>query len=336
MFSFWTILFLFFGFYLLIKSADILVDGAAGMAKRFKIPRLIIGLTLVAFATSAPEMTVSLIAAIQGSVDMSIGNVIGSNIANIALVLGSAALIRNISVSRSTLTKGIPLSILAMAVLIFIGYDTIFQNHNVAFNRLTLGDGLILLCFFIVFLYYIYGDFKSTQIREEEIEKKERRHYKDSLWFLSLMIFGGLAGIMVGGKLVVDQAVVIAAALGVSEALVGLTVVALGTSLPELVTAVVAAYKKENDIAVGSIVGSNVFNVFLVLGVTSSFVTLNFEPRLIVDAIYTLFVTLLFYVFLVKEKQLTRLSGTVLLFLYVIYIVSLTFRETIFAYVPAL
>lgn len=312
------------------------MDGAAGMAKRFKIPKLIIGLTLVAFATSAPEMTVSLIAALQGSVDMSIGNVIGSNIANIALVLGAAALIRNISVSRSTLTKGIPLSILAMAVLIFIGYDTIFQNHNVGFNRLTLGDGLILLCFFIVFLYYIYGDFKSTQVREEEIEKKERRHYKDSLWFLSLMIFGGLAGIMVGGKLVVDQAVVIASALGVSEALIGLTIVALGTSLPELVTSVVAAFKKESDIAIGNIVGSNVFNVFLVLGVTSSIVPLNFEPRLILDAVYALFVTLLFYVFLVKDKQLTRLSGTVLLFLYIIYIVSLTFRETIFAYVPAL
>ncbi len=327
---------MFFGFYLLIKSADILVDGAAGMAKRFKIPKLIIGLTLVAFATSAPEMTVSLIAALQGSVDMSIGNVIGSNIANVALVLGAAALIRNISVSRSTLTKGIPLSILAMAVLIFIGYDTIFQNHNVGFNRLTLGDGLILLCFFIVFLYYIYGDFKSTQVREEEIEKKERRHYKDSLWFLSLMIFGGLAGIMVGGKLVVDQAVVIAGALGVSEALIGLTIVALGTSLPELVTSVVAAFKKENDIAIGNIVGSNVFNVFLVLGVTSTIVPLNFEPRLILDAVYALFVTLLFYAFLVKEKELTRLSGTVLLFLYVLYIVSLTFRETIFAYVPAI
>lgn len=327
---------MFFGFYLLIKAADILVDGAAGMAKRFKIPKLIIGLTLLALATSAPEMTVSLISALQGSVDMSIGNVIGSNIANIALVLGSAALIRTISVSRSTLTKGIPLSILAMAVLIFIGYDTIFQNHNVTFNRLTLGDGLILLCFFIVFLYYIYGDFKSTQVREEDIEKKERRHYKDSLWFLSLMFFGGLAGIMVGGKLVVDQAVVIAGVLGVSEALIGLTIVAFGTSLPELVTSVVAAFKKENDIAIGNIVGSNVFNVFLVLGVTSTIVPLNFEPRLILDAIYALFVTLLFYVFLVKEKRLTRLSGAVLVFLYVIYIVSLTFRETIFAYVPAI
>lgn len=334
MLSFWTILFLFFGFYLLIKSADVFVDGAAGLAKKYKVPKLIVGLTLVAFGTSAPEGTVSLIAALQGSADISVGNVIGSNVANIALVLGIAALLRAIPVSKSTLSHGIPLSILAMVVLIVIGYDTFFQNHGVAFNRLTLGDGLILLFFFVVFLYYIFGDFKSAQQQEEEIEKKEMRHYRDSIWFLSLMIAGGMAGIMVGGKLVVDQAVVIATSLGVSEAIVGLTIVALGTSLPELVTSVVAAFKNEKDIAIGNIVGSNVFNVFLVLGLTAVVIPVNFDPTLLVDAVYTLAVTVLFFFMLLKRKQLTRFSGAVLLALYVFYIVSLVFRENFVNYIP--
>jgi len=160
------------------------------------------------------------------------------------------------------------------------------------------------------------------------------RHYKDQMWFLSLMVTGGLAGIMVGGKLVVDQAVTIASALGVSEAVIGLTIVALGTSLPELVTSVVAAMKNEKDIAVGSIVGSNVFNVFLVLGVTSVIVPLNFDPKLLLDALYALGVILIFYVFMIKERQLTRFSGSILLFLYGFYIVSLGYREVIQASFP--
>jgi cation:H+ antiporter len=323
-------LFLVFGFYLLIKSADVMVDGAAGLAKRFKIPKMVIGLTLVAFATSAPEGTVSIIAALQGSSDLSVGNIIGSNMANVALVLGVAALLRTIPVTRNTLTKGVPLNILALIVLIVMGYDFFFQNNSVEFNRLSLGDGIILLFFFVVFLYYIFGDLKAAQAKEVEIVKKEMRHYKDSLWFLSLLIFGGLAGILVGGKLIVDQAVVIAGFFGVSEAVIGLTVVALGTSLPELVTAVVAALKNEKDIAIGSIVGSNVFNVFLVLGLTSIIVPLNFDPALLVDAIFTLIVTLIFYIILIKERQLSRLFGSVLLSMYFLYIVSLIFREVIF------
>jgi len=334
MLFFWTILFLLFGFYLLIKSADVFVDGAAGLAKRYNIPKMIVGLTLVAFGTSAPEGTVSLIAALQGSADISVGNVIGSNLANIALVLGIAALIKAIPVSKRTLTHGIPLSILAMVVLIVVGYDSFFQNHDVAFNRISLGDGLILLLFFVVFLYYIFGDFKSAKLQEEEIEKKEMQHYRDSIWFLSLMIVGGMAGIMVGGKLVVDQAVIIAMALGISEAIVGLTIVALGTSLPELVTSVVAAFKNEKDIAIGNIVGSNVFNVFLVLGVTAVVIPINFDPALLVDAVYTLAVTVLFFLIIFKRKQLSRFSGAVLLGLYIFYILSLVFRESFIGFIP--
>lgn len=330
--TFWTLLFLIFGFFLLIKSADVLVDGAAGLAKKFKIPKVIVGLTLVAFGTSAPEGTVSLIAAIQGNADISLGNVIGSNIANIALVLGIAAMIRKITVRRVTVTKEIPLAALAIAALIFMGYDQVFQQQDNISNTIAMGDGFILLAFFVVFLYYIFGDLKSTQAQEEEIEKKERANYKESLWYLGLKIFGGLAGIMVGGKLIVDQAVVIASSFGVSEALIGLTIVAMGTSLPELATAITAALKDEDDIAVGSIMGSNIFNVFLVLGITSIITPLSFDPTLLLDSLFALFITIIFYIFLLKEKSLGRFHGSLLVFFYVIYLVSLGFRETVIAY----
>lgn len=330
--TFWTILFLIFGFFLLIKCADILVDGAAGLAKKFNIPKVIVGLTLVAFGTSAPEGTVSIIAAMQGNANISLGNVIGSNIANIALVLGIAAIMRTITVRRVTITKEIPLSILAVAALIFLGYDQFFQQQDVGFNNLALGDGLMLLSFFVVFLYYIFGDLKSTQQQEEQIEKKERAHFRETYWYLGLLIVAGLAGILVGGKLVVDQAVIIAAAFGVSEALIGLTIVAVGTSLPELATAVVAALKNEDDIAVGTIMGSNIFNVFLVIGVTALIRPLTFDPTLLLDSFFALFITMLFYIFLMKEKKLTRFYGSILVFFYVIYLVSLGFRETVLAY----
>jgi len=328
---FWVVLFLLFGFYLLVKSADILVDGAAGLGKRYKIPKLVVGLTLVAFGTSAPEGAVSLIAAMQGSPNLSIGNVLGSNLANIALVLAVAAIIKTLPVTRTTLTKGIPLNILALVALIILGYDSFFQNHFTAYNRLSFGDGLILLIFFVICLYYIFGDLKATQVQEEEIEKKERSHFDDKLWFLGLMIVGGLAGLLVGGKLVVDNAVHVARFFGVSEALIGLTIVALGTSLPEFATSVAAAVKNEKDIAIGNIVGSNVFNVFLVLGLTSTVSSMDFDPMLMFDAVFALGITIIFYFLLVKGRQLTKVHGYILLVLYVLYLASLGSREILLA-----
>ncbi|MBD3328320.1 calcium/sodium antiporter, partial [Candidatus Peregrinibacteria bacterium] len=266
MFSIWTIIFLLFGFFLLIKSADYLIDGAAGLAKQAKIPKIVIGLSLVAFGTSAPEFTVSLISAVQGSSDIGLGNVIGSNIANIALVLAVAAMFKNVPVTKSTLTRGIPLSFLAMFALLVLGYDVWFHGADVGQNFLTLGDGLIFLSFFIIFVYYVYGDLKSTQIQEEEIKRIERKWYQKKWWYLALLVGGGLLGLIIGGKLIVDNAVITANFFGVSEALIGLTIIAMGTSLPELAIVVVAAMKHENDLAVGSIIGSSIFNIFLVLG----------------------------------------------------------------------
>lgn len=323
----WNILFLIVGFYLLLKAANALVDGAAGAAKLLGIPKLVVGLTLVAFGTSAPEGTVSLISAIQGNADISIGNIVGSNIANIALILGIGALICPLQVTKGTVERGIPLNILATFVLLVLGYDVFFQNHNVTFNRLTLGDGLIFLCFFVVYLYYIHADLKETKAQEESISKREKKEAREPWWKLLLLVVVGLVGVIAGGKLVVDNAVAIASSLGVSDALVGLTVIAIGTSLPELATSVVAAYKRESDLAIGNIIGSNVFNIFLVLGVSSTATNLNFSERLVPDMLVMLALVLLLFLFVYRDRILKKWHGMVLLFSYCAYLFFLVSRE---------
>lgn len=323
----WNILFLLVGFYLLLKAANALVDGSAGAARVLGIPKIIVGLTLIAFGTSAPEGTISLIAALEGNSDISIGNIVGSNIANIALILGIAALINPLEVTRGTVNRGIPLNVLATFVLLVLGYDVFFQNHNVTFNRLTLGDGLIFLCFFVVYLYYIHADLKETKAQEETISRKEKKESKESWWKLLLMIVIGLIGVITGGKLVVDNAAIIASALGVSDAIIGLSIIAVGTSLPELTTSLVAAYKRENDLAIGNIIGSNVFNIFLVLGVSSTATTLNFNVLLVPDMLIMLALVLLLFLFVCKERILKRWHGIVLLFSYCAYLFFLVSRE---------
>ena len=323
----WNILFLAVGFYLLLKCANALVDGSAGAAKLLGIPKIVIGLTLVAFGTSAPEGTVSLISAVQGNADISIGNIIGSNIANIALILGIASIINPLQVTLGTVNRGIPLNILATFVLLVLGYDVFFQNHYTEFNRLTLGDGLVFLCFFIVYLYYVHADLKETKVQEEVISQREKRESKEPWWKLMLMIMLGLLGIIAGGKLVVDNAVAIAASLGVSDAIIGLTVIAVGTSLPELATSVVAAYKHENDLAIGNIIGSNVFNIFLVLGISSTASTLNFNAQLVSDMLVLLALILLLFLFVYRERVLKKWHGMVLLFSYCAYLFFLVSRE---------
>lgn len=323
---FWPILFLLFGFVLLIKSADFLVDGAAGAAQKLRIPKLVVALTLVAFGTSAPEGTVSVIAALENSPDLSVGNIIGSNIANIALILGLSSVLRVLPISKNSITKGIPLNILAGEVLIILGFDTFFQNHGVSFNRFTLGDGIIFLSFFIIYLYYIYADLKVAEAQEHEIEKKEKKHFKDAIWYLAVLIMGGMAGIMVGGKLVVDNALVIAKILNISEGVIGLSIVAIGTSLPELATSVMAAIKKESEIAVGNIIGSNAFNIFLVLGVTSIIHPINFDAALLFDGAVMMFISVLFFLFAWLKKNISRREGAILLGCYVLYLASLGLR----------
>lgn len=332
---FWTILFLSFGFVLLIKSANFLIDGTAGLAKHFHIPKIVIGLTLVAFGTSAPEGTVSLIAAFQNNHDLSVANIIGSNITNIGLILGLTAIIRTLPVTRST-TVASTLSILAAIVLIILGYDQFFQNNSALLNRFTLGDGLIFLSFFIIFLYYIYADLKVAKVQEKEIEKKERSQLKHPTLYLLLLSFGGLAGLLVGGKLVVDNAIILARFFHLSEAFIGLTIVAIGTSLPEITTSLMAVIKRETDIAVGNIIGSNVFNILLVLGITSVITPLNFDAKLLIDAGFMLIITILVFLIVLKEKSIPRSGGILLLTSYFLYLLLLAYKETVLAFLPPL
>jgi cation:H+ antiporter len=325
---FWSVLFLVIGFAALIRGASALIDGSAGLARRYRISNFVIGLTLVAFGTSLPELAISLFASISGSSGLIVGNIVGSNIANVALILGLVALIRPLRFENPKMSRyEIPYIILAGLVLFFLGFDQIFQNHGVSFNRLTLGDGLILLLFFIIFLFYIFGNLKTGQILESQLEKKEKISGREPIWKLYLETFLGFVGVVGGGKLIVDNSLVIAHGLGVSEMLIGLTIVAVGTSLPEMVTSVVSVYKKQEDLAVGTIIGSNVINIFLILGLASVFRPIELTTQELFDVFSMISMTILLFFFAYFRKQLTKISGSVFLILYFVYIVFAVYRD---------
>ncbi len=307
------------GFALLIKGADFLVSGAASIAKKLGISALVIGLTVVAFGTSAPELIVNIFAASTGNTDIAIGNIIGSNIANIFLILGAAAVIFPLTVKSSTIWKEIPFSLLAMAVAFIMVSDTMLDAVN--FDAVTRTDGLILIAFFIIFLYYTYGIAKIETNNGQEIKQYPS-------WQSIIMILSGLLMLVLGGKWIVDSASQIARGWGVSEALIGLTIVAVGTSLPELATSVVAAFKKQTDIAVGNVVGSNIFNIFWILGLSSVIKPLPFSRKLEIDMGIAVLATLLFFLFMFvgKKRQLERRQGGMFLVMYAVYIGYLIIR----------
>lgn len=252
-----SILLLLAGFILLILGADKLVEGASSLAKRYKIPEIVIGLTIVAFGTSAPELAINIVAAINGSTDIVLGNVLGSNIFNVLLILGVAAMINPLNVKKNTVKYEIPFSVVAAILLLLLTMDTWFGLGE---NQLESRDGIILLVFFGFFLYYNFLLVKSNP-DEMEVHTKNLPLWK-SLVFMAL----GLAGLILGGRLIVDNAVKIAEILGISQRVIALTIVSIGTSLPELATSIMAVRRKEADIAIGNVVGSNIFNIFLVLG----------------------------------------------------------------------
>jgi cation:H+ antiporter len=316
-----TYILFFVGFAALIKGAGFLVDGASSLARRLGVSTLVIGLTIVAFGTSAPELIVNIFASIQGNTDIAIGNILGSNIANILLILGISAAIYPLAVKRGTVWKEIPLAFLAVIVLAFMANDVLIDKSSS--SALTRIDGLILISFFIIFLYYVFGISKAEPSDMVEIKPRTR-----SLLSSCLMIGGGLIGLTVGGKWIVDGAIVIAANLGMSEALIGLTVVAVGTSLPELATSAVAAYKKDVDIAVGNIVGSNIFNIFWVLGASAVIHSLSFSQALMSDVLMTVIATFLLFatMFIGKRHILERWQGISFIVLYVVYIAYVVIR----------
>lgn len=306
------------GFAILIKGADFLVDGATSISRRYNISDLVIGLTVVAFGTSSPELFVNLVAGIKGNTDIAVGNILGSNIANILLILGVSSVIRPLSVTEGTVWKEIPFSLLAAIVLGILANDVVIDGA--ALSSLTRSDGLIFLSFFVIFMYYTFAIATEIEGMDELVPTK-----RYSILRSMLMIIGGLIGLSLGGKWIVDGAVVIAQRLGVSQSLVGLTIVAVGTSLPELATSAMAAYKGKLEIAVGNVVGSNIFNVLLVLGISATVRPLPFQLKYNWDIAAVIISTFLLFAFMYTGKKhlLDRWEGAIFILLYVAYV---TFR----------
>jgi cation:H+ antiporter len=317
-----TYLLLAAGFILLIKGADLLVDGAASIARKLKVSDISIGLTIVAFGTSMPELVVNIFASAQGNPDIAIGNILGSNIANIFLILGISAIIYPLTVKKNTVWKEIPFSLLAAIVVGILASDMLIDGRD--FSELSRGDGFILIGFFAIFMYYIVSISKDVDAGIEA-DVKEMATGKSTMYLI-----GGLIGLVAGGKLIVDSAVEIASSLGLSEAFIGLTVVAVGTSLPELATSAVAAYKKNVDIAVGNIVGSNIFNVFWILGISSIIKPLPFNTTSIYDLGMTLLASILLFMFLFVGRRHTidKGKGIIFVLIYIGYIVFLSINSS--------
>ncbi len=297
-----------------------MVDHSAHLARNIGISPLIIGLTVVAFGTSLPEMVVSTFAAVKGSADISIGNIVGSNIANIGLILGISALIRVLPIRLSTLIYEMPFLLVSAFLLMLLSNDNnIFLKESFTLSRV---DGLILLAMFGLFLWYVIRNARE-QRQEKAVKKEYEKKYgeKHKLWKDILLIGLGLTALIIGGKIAVDNAVKIALGLGISEAFIGLTIIAIGTSLPELITSLVAAYKKQADIAVGNIVGSSIFNILLVLGVSSVIAPLTVNPAMLfVDMVVMVLFSIALLAFVTTSRKISRTEGAVLLLGYVAYI----------------
>ncbi len=296
-----NILLLALGFAMLVKGADWFVDGTSGIAARWGIPQLVIGLTVVAMGTSLPEASVSIAGALKGSADISVGNVVGSNILNVLIILGLASAITAIPVAKSTQRVEIPFTILITLVLLLFG---------ISGNVLTWVEGLGLLALFVLYLLYLFRMAKKD--RQEEEEGAEKKPW----WKLILATVVGLALIVLGSNFTVDAATAIARALGMSERFIGLTIVALGTSLPELFTSVAAAIKKNADIAIGNIVGSNVFNILFVLGTSAVITPVPFAACFVVDTIIAAAAVLLLLLFSLRGRKLGRVGGITMLACY--------------------
>lgn len=303
-----AILLLIVGFVLLIKGADWFVDGASGIAARFGIPQLVIGLTIVAMGTSAPEAAVSITAANTGNAGITVGNVVGSNIMNVLVILGITAVITSIAVQKSTICYEIPFMLVITLVCMVLGSTG---------GEIVLWEGIVLWALFLLYLGYLFMMAKKGTSDEEESEKVR------ALWQqIAMLIIGGV-GIVFGSDLTVDNASIIAETLGMDDRLIGLTIVAFGTSLPELVTSVTAARKGSADIAIGNIVGSNIFNILFVIGTTALITPVEFKMSFMVDFIIAIVAGVLLWFGVIKDKNLKRPVGIIMLVAYAAYFVYL-------------
>lgn len=307
-------LFILVGLAILVVGAELLVKGSSSISKLFGIPSLVIGLTVVAFGTSAPELIVNLVSATKGASDLALGNIVGSNIANILLILGICAVIRELKVQKSTVWKEIPLALLAAVVTLFMSNDKLLDGSLT--NILSRSEGLILIGFFVIFLYYTATMFKNGG-NEDEGEAIKMYPVMPSI----AMIASGLIALFFGGEMVVRNASELARMAGLSEWLIGLTIVAVGTSLPELATSVVATRRGQASIAIGNIVGSNIFNVFWILGITGTITPIKISPVANTDLLMSIGTTILLFVFMFlgKKHQLEKWQGITFILIYTAY-----------------
>lgn len=294
------------GFLMLVKGADYFVDGAAGIATKFGIPQLVVGLTIVAMGTSAPEAAVSITGALNNAADIAIGNVVGSNILNILIILGVTGFITTVAVQKSTLLIEIPFMLAITVLLIVLGMSG---------NELTFWEGIIFWICFIAYLVYLYILAKKGT---EEVTTEDR-----PVWKLILFILAGGAVVVLGANISVDAATTIAQTIGISERFIGLTIVALGTSLPELVASVTAARKGNADIAIGNIVGSNIFNILFVLGTSALITPIPYQATFLVDGIIAVAAGVLLWIATIRKKALTRIWGIIMLLAYAVYFIYL-------------
>lgn len=310
----WSVVLLVIGFVLLIKGADFFVEGSSSVAKRLRVPSIIIGLTIVAMGTSLPECAVSVTASLANNNALAVSNVVGSNIFNLMVVCGSCALFAPLAVSKKTLKEEFPFSVICAVLLLGLG-----------FLGMTLGriDGVIFLVIFAGFILWMIKSALNARSNAAELDEEIPLL---PVWRCLVYIVGGIVAIKFGGDFVVDGASAIAGTLGLSQNLIGLTVVALGTSLPELVTSIVAARKNEVDMALGNVIGSNIFNILLVLGVAATISPIGFVMENVIDVIILIAMSVLVWLLAWKNKQLNRKAGAIMLIAYVVYLVYICIR----------
>lgn len=309
------------GLVFLVKGADLFVTGASSVARRFHIPSLIIGLTIVAFGTSAPEAAVSITSALNGQSDITMGNIIGSNMFNLLVVVGIAAWILPFKVKETIIAKEFPFTLLGCLAVLILTFDLFLGNGGA--NVINRTDGLVLLMLFAVFMYYLL----SVALKAVKESKDEEVMVSIGLTKSMVYLVIGIAGIVFGGDIAVDAATKIAMAWGMSEAMVGLTIIAVGTSLPELMTSVVAARKGESDIALGNVIGSNIFNVFFILGISAVITPVSVSAAVAFDAVILTIISIVAFIFALTDRRFSKMEGVILALLYVVYMIFVIWRN---------
>lgn len=323
-----TYLLLIIGFFLLIKGADFFVDGSSSAAKLLRVPSIVIGLTVVAFGTSMPEASVSITAALQGKNDLAVSNVIGSNIFNLMVVLGASAIVQPIQVKWSILKREFPFSIVITGILFLMltGFqfqDILTGDHEYVLSR---PCGIFLLVLFVGFVVSAVIDALHSRKKIAESGEPEEEYEALTPIRSTVYVVVGIAGIIIGGDFVVESASDIAASFGLSQTFIGLTIVALGTSLPELVTSMVAAKKGENDLALGNVVGSNIFNILLILGASASIAPITVNALAVQDTVILIVASLLVFICAISKKGLSKLEGFMFLLFYAVFFVYILLR----------